>query len=70
MTFEISAKLHSRSSYGINQHIFIDFNGATLITSAEDLDICVYAVAVKAEKQKLLQISCNPSFEALLYFLW
>jgi len=53
----------------MNQHIFIDFNGATLITLAEDRDICVYAVAVKAEKQKLLQISCNPSFEALLYIL-
>lgn len=54
MTFEISAELHSRSSYGINQHLFIDFNGATLITFAEDLDICVYAVAVKAEKQNLV----------------
>lgn len=70
MTFEISAKLHSRSLSGRNLHIFIDFSRAMLIISAEDLDVCVYAVAVKAEKQKLLQISCNPSFEALLYFLW
>lgn len=68
MTFKISAKLHSRSSYGRNLHIF-DFNRAVLIVSAEDHDVCVYAVAVKAENQKLLQILCNPSFEALLYFL-
>lgn len=63
----MSAKLHSRSSYGLNHHIFIHFNGAALITSAEDLD--VYVVAVKAEKQKFLQISCNASFEVLLCLL-
>lgn len=33
----------------------------------EGLIICVYVTAVKTEKQKLLQISDNPYFEALLH---
>lgn len=67
MLFEVPAELYSRFSYGINQHLF-DFNGAMLVTSAEDLDSCVCGGRYSGRAEASVDLM-HPLFGSTVVFL-